>query len=338
MSNIQSQPSTTPSTTVFFCVESGYFEAQTLLAVECLRHFGGRFANVPVLAITPRSGPSLTRETLRRFDELGVTYIRRNLGHRYSWFAFTNKVIAAMLAEEYASTEQIIWMDSDTLVVSEPELLWLEPDIDFAICSVDKNVGTSGPDDRNESYWLALSKYYNINIDKLPWVITEFDRQRVRFRLHSGIYAFRRGCGLGEGWLKACDRMFDSHVVYSKELPFPGDDVALAFGVVGMNLRWRLLPMSYNYEMTPTSLIYKQEELHSAIILHYHYAMTDPKSCTWLLKELEGELPKVYNWLKERTPLNPKIGGFHRSVMRKFLHQWRVRQQKQFEANSQYFA
>lgn len=334
MSNLQSQP----STTVFFCVESGHFEAQTLLAIECLRHFGGRFANVPVLAITPRLGPSLTRETLRRFDELGVTYIRQDLGHRYSWFGFTNKVLAAMLAEEYASTEQIIWMDSDTLVVEEPELLWLEPDIDFAICSVDKNVGTSGPDDKNEPYWLALSKYYNIDINRLPWVITEFDRQRVRFRLHSGIYAFRRGSGLGKGWLKASEQMFDSHIVYSKEVPFPGDDIALAFGVVEMNLRWRLFPMSYNYEMTPTSSIYKHEELHSAIILHYHYVITQTDSCTWLLKELQSELPDVYNWLKERVPLNPKIGGFHRALVRRCLQEWRVRKYKQFAANSQYFA
>ena len=143
---------------------------------------------------------------------------------------------------------------------------------------------------------------------------------------------------MGKGWLKAFEQMFDSHIVYNKELPFPGDDIALAFGVVEMNLRWRLFPMSYNYEMTPTSLIYKHEELHSAIILHYHYVITQADSCTWLLKELQSELPEVYNWLKERVPLNPNIGGFHRSLVRRALREGRVLKHKQLEANSQYFA
>ena len=66
--------------------------------------------------------------------------------------------------------------------------------------------------------------------------------------------------------------------------------------------------------------------------------MTQADSCTWLLKELQSELPEVYNWLKERVPLNPKIGGFNRSLVRRCLQEWRVRKYKQFAANSQYFA
>jgi hypothetical protein len=331
MSNVPSQP----STTIIFCVESGYFESQTILAVESLRRFGGRFANVPVLAITPRLGPNLNRDTLRRFDELEVTYIRQDLGHPYSWYCYMNKALAAMIAEEYASTEQIIWLDSDTLVIAEPELLWLEPDIDFAICSTDKNVGTSGPGDKNEPYWLALSEYYGINIDKLPWVVTELEQQQVRFRLHSGIFAFRRNSGLGKGYLEACERMLNSRIAYSDTLPFPGDDVALAFAVVLLNLRWRLLPLSYNYEMLPESPMYKRDGLLSTQILHYHYAMTTPSTCAWALTEIESQLPDLYNWLKDRVPLNPKVGGPHRLLFRRALREWRTRQQNRFEATCQ---
>src|SRR4028119_236453 len=100
MTDVQSKP----STTVVFCIESGYFESQTLLAIESLRRFGGSMANAPVLAITPRFGPSLTRQTLQRLDELEVTYIRRDLRHSLSWYGFMNKPIAVLLAEEYTST------------------------------------------------------------------------------------------------------------------------------------------------------------------------------------------------------------------------------------------
>jgi hypothetical protein len=327
MSNIPSQP----STTFVFCVESGHYEAQTLLVVESLRRFGGKFANAPVLAITPRLGPSLTRDTLRRFDELGITYIRKNLGNPYTWYGYMNKAMAVMLAEEHASTEQIIWLDSDILVVAEPELLWLEPDMDFTICAADQNVGTTGPGDKNEPYWLALSEFYGVDIDQLPWIVTEFDKQRVRFRLHSGVYAYRRSSGLGKAFVKACEQMLDSRITYTEKLPFPGDDVALAFAVVLLNLRWRLLPLSYNYEMEPKSRSYKHEELHSAQILHYHYVMTTPDACDWALTELESQLPDVYNWLKDRVPLNSKVGGPNRMLFRRFLREWRTKQQVRFE-------
>jgi hypothetical protein len=324
-----------PDTTFLFCAESGHFESQTLLAIECLRQFGGRFAKAPVLVITPRFGPSLTSRTLVRFAELGVTYIRENLGHRYSWFGFTNKALAAMLAEKYATTSQIIWMDSDTLVIKEPDLLFLEPDVDFAICAIDKNVGSGGPDDKNEAYWRALCDYCKVDIDSLPWITTEFDHERVRFRLHSGIYVFRRGLGFGRAWLTACEQMFDSGIMYSRGLPFPGDDVAMAFSTVQLGLRWRILPMLYNYEVTPTSLTYQRDKLPGARILHYHHSITNPEACAWMLQEITGVFPAVHDWLKGRVPLNPKVGGFPRSVIRRALREWRVRQQRQYEQKSQ---
>ena len=328
--------SNNPSTTFVFGIESGYFEAQTLLAVKSLRRFGGRFADSPVLVITPRIGPSLTSRTLERFDELNVTHIKRDMKHPDSWYCYMNKALAVMLAEEYATTEQIIWMDSDILIVKEPELLWLEPDCDFAICSTDKNIGTGGPDDPNELYWLELCKHYGIDINQLPWIETEFMRERVRFRIHSGIYSFRRSLGLGKAFVNACEQMLNSNILFSEKLPFPGDSVALAFAVVLLELRWRLLPMSYNYEIAPHSFMYqsKSSELHQTTVLHYHKSMTNPSACTWVLNELSQKLPELYNWLEDKVPINYKIGGFHRSLARRLLREWRDIQKKRIIAKS----
>lgn len=324
-----------PSTTFVYCVESGYFEAQTILAIECLRKFGGCFAECPVLAVTPRQGPTLTAQTLKRFAELGVTYIRHDMKHPDSWYCYMNKALAAMLADEYAKTDQIIWMDSDTLVVQEPELLWLKPGVDFAICSTDKNVGSSGPEDKNEAYWQALCDYYGIAIDQLPWIMTEYQQQKVRFRLHSGVYAYRRSTGLGKAFVEACEKMISSRIGYSRELPFPGDDVALSFAVVMHNLNWQLLPISYNYEILPESPTYHREKLSNCQVLHYHYAATSPETTQWLLQELWSELPEVAQWLKARIPLEAKVGGVYRSLLRRLLKEWRLRQQKKIEAACQ---
>src|SRR5919201_856269 len=120
--------------TFVFSIESGYIEGLTLLAIQSLRHFGGKMANLPVLAITPRFGPTLARETRRQLDELGVTYLRSDAPHPLAWYMYLTKPLVLTLAEEYLSSEQIFWLDSDILVAAEPELLWLEPEIDFAGC------------------------------------------------------------------------------------------------------------------------------------------------------------------------------------------------------------
>lgn len=333
MSNIQSKP----STTAVFCIESGYFEAQTLLAIESLRRFGGKLANVPVLAITPRLGPSLTRNTRRCLDELGVTYIRRDLRHSLSWYGFMNKPLAVMLAAEYASTEQLIWLDSDVLIAAEPELLWLEPDIDFVACSTDKNVGTAGPHDKSEPYWVALSECMGLNIDQLPWVVTEWKQERIRFSFNAGIFAFRRNTGLAKAYLETCEKLVNSSIAYRGLGIGNNEQPALAFAAINSGLRWRMLPESHNYNLSPKPPgMYKREALHSARILHYHKGLTKSEYA-WTLAEIEATLPELFNWLKDRVPLNTKIGGLNRSLIRRALREWRVRKQNRFEATMKEF-
>ena len=47
------------------CVESGSLESQTIRMVESLRRYGGKFANAPVIAVTPRFGAPLSKATLQ---------------------------------------------------------------------------------------------------------------------------------------------------------------------------------------------------------------------------------------------------------------------------------
>jgi hypothetical protein len=312
-----------PATTFLFCVESGYFEGQILLVLESIRRFAGSLADAPAVVVTPRYGPSLTRATIRGLARLGARYVYRDMRSRWDWYPYMNKGLAAQLAEDYAETPQVLWLDSDVIVVSEPTHLLLEPEEDFACCAVDKNAGSSGPDDPNDAYWQALAQHFRIPLDDLPWVQTEFDKLRVRMRLHSGVYAFRRGRGLGRAFAEDMESMLASRIAFSRGLPFPGDDVALAFSVVRLNLRWRLLPMSCNYEMTPTSQIYRPAEARDAQILHFHHTLGSPTGSAWFLRELESFRPDVADWLRARVPLATKLGGLHRQMVRRLLRQRR---------------
>jgi hypothetical protein len=331
--SVPANPGSRPSVTFLLCVESGYIEGQIGLAVEAIRRFGGRLADAPVIVVTPRWGPSLTGRTRHSLDLLGASYVRKSVSTSWNWYVYMNKALAAALGEELATTDQVIWLDSDCLVVSEPTPLLLEPGEDIACCSVDKNVGSSGPDDPYEAYWKALADHYGMPLERLPWVVTAHDRRRVRFRLHSGVYSFRRGSGTGKAFVEDMDTMLSSRVAFSRKLPYPGDDVALAFSIVRRNLRWRLLPMSCNYEMTPTSEIYRREEAPSAQVLHFHHALAAPEGAAWFLRELESFRPDVASWLRPRVPLATKTGGIHRAILRRLLRNWRARQQTRHEGS-----
>jgi hypothetical protein len=316
---------TTPTATFLMCVESGYIESQVPVAVEAIRRFGGRLAQAPVLLVTPRFGPSLTRATRRKLAELGATYVRRDLRNSWDWYVYMNKALAAALGEELATTDQILWLDTDCLVVSEPGPLMLRAGEDIACCSVDKNVGSSGPDDPYDAYWNEMAGHYGLSVDRLPWVETAHDRRRVRFRLHSGVYSFRRGCGIGRSFVDDMASMLSSRITFSRRLPYPGDDVALAFSIVRRDLKWRLLPMSCNYEMTPQSEIYRREDARAAHVLHFHHALGRPDEAVWFLRELEALRPDVADWLRSRVPIDYRVGGLHRTVLRRALRTWRLR-------------
>jgi len=106
-----------PEMTFVCCVESGSLESQTVRMVTSLRKRGGQFANAPIVAVTPRFGPPLSKQTHRAFDALDVTYIRRTSKFRFSWFKFLNKPLSLVFAEESIDSEVIGFLDSDLLFV-----------------------------------------------------------------------------------------------------------------------------------------------------------------------------------------------------------------------------
>jgi hypothetical protein len=79
-------PEVTPSIKFISCIATGVLEHEALLMVDSLRRFGGRFAQCPIIALTPREViVPLRPETRKTLDRLGVTLVQRNIGHRYRW-------------------------------------------------------------------------------------------------------------------------------------------------------------------------------------------------------------------------------------------------------------
>jgi len=101
-----------PPLTLVTCAESGPREVEVVRLVSSLRQWGGRLANAPVLAISPRTDTKLTPETQRAFGELGIRYAQTRPRPRFAWYPFMNKVACVEYAQRVVSTELIGWLDT----------------------------------------------------------------------------------------------------------------------------------------------------------------------------------------------------------------------------------
>ena len=285
------------------CVEYGGLEEGTIRLAESLRRFGGEYAGSRIIAVTPRRGPSLRPATLRRFDELGVEYLRRTPPNRYAWMPYLNKAYALDAAAALTSDETLAWVDSDVLVLRPPTELELTPGEDFAACPRDKNVGSSGPEDEFEPYWRRMCDYLDVDIDSLPWVTTAADGARIRLYWNAGIFAYRPDSGFLETWRGCIEKALDRTEEQTLDKMFWVDQVALGIAAVKHPMRYRNLPGALNYGIaTHFKDHVSPEGLAGATLLHYHDSMR-PQNWEWLLRQLAQTRPDVHAWLEPLGPI-----------------------------------
>ncbi|WP_238361152.1 hypothetical protein [Iningainema tapete] len=293
-----------PQITFVCCVESGWLETQTVRMIESLRRWGGKLKDAPVYAVTPCFGPPLTKKTHQIFDKFQVEYLSFQSKNKYSWNKFLNKPLALAAVEKLATTVAVAWLDSDLLIVDEPERLLLGEGESFLACASDKNIGTTGPDDPTEPYWEEICKCVGLKIEDLPWIKTEQEGVSIRLYWNSGIFVYRRSTNFADHYLQACIQLCDSYLACQKAGFFFNDQVALGLTMVKMGIPWRALPYSHNYAMGSKTHKdwYNEELLRAAKVVHYHDAMWPPFWDTFL-ECLSHTHPSVADWLSSIGPM-----------------------------------
>ena len=324
------------SVTFVGCVESGPPETMALLLVERLRRWGGACAGAPLVAGTPRFGPPLRRETRRRCDELGAMYHRVRPRRKYSWNGYLNKPHALITAERYATSSHIVWLDSDILVTRALDDLIDDSQADFAACPSDKNIGTSGPDDRHEPYWREVCRVFGLSLDDLPWVTTHREGQRIRAYFNSGVFFYPNGVGFGERFLEGCTKLLEARVASHESGIFFTDQVVLGLTMLGLGLRWRVLPGEFNYPVTSKQLHqYDPSKVQEARLLHYH-DMLWPSHWPAFMERLKEDKPDLCDWLRVRGSLrnNAPLPWRGNSRILRTYRNWRL---KRYEAQCAHF-
>jgi len=308
------------------CVEAGPLEAMTIRMIESLRRWGGQFASAPVLAVTPRLGPRLMKQTIDLFQDQNVRYVRFAGAERFSWNNFMNKPNALLIAEREADTDFIAWLDSDILVLGEPGQMILAAEDAFAACAPDKNVGTSGAQDVNDPYWRQLGLALQIELESLPWIITETDHEKIRLYFNSGVFVFRRGHNFAAEFLSDCRKILQAKISSKYAGIFFTDQVALGLTVFRLGLCYKMLSHDHNYAVGSKSLeALNPSSMKSVKILHHHDAMW-PALWPHLLGCLQESHPEVFFWLQSLGPLTNPLSGFGRLQLKvlKTMRSWQL--------------
>ncbi len=333
---MKASPTGLLATTCVCCIESGSIEMQTLAMLESLRKWGGRLADAPVLAVTPRFGPPLAPSTRRRLDQLGVAYRRRHSVRSYGWYNFLNKPLALLEAEQFATTPTVTWVDSDILFLGEPKDLWLRDGEDFAACTPDTAGATTGPDSGNEPFWREVCRLMDVSIDELPWVTTCQENQRIRFYWNGGIFTSRRSMGFGQDYFNATRLMLTSRVCSKGSDIFFNEQTILGLVVHKKGMRWRSLPHSHNYAVgSKLESWYDPARFREAVVLHHHDAMY-PHFWPKFMQMVERDRPELLSWVKTQGPTrNP--APLPLRLAANLLRKYRVRRSRIFAQNCQAF-
>ena len=292
-----------PSMTVVSCIEAGELEPKTIRMVDSLRRFGGRFSDLDVIAITPRMGPRLQRETRRRMDELGIRHVRIKPKTRYVWHHYMNKAQAVMAAEQLVDSDAILWMDSDIIFLREPNELELSSGVDFIASAPDTGlIGSSGTDDPHDAFWSRCAGLIGRDVDELPWLTTG-DGHSIRFYWNAGLFVYRRATSFGREFVSDFERAMVQGVARSHAQVHGMDQVILGLTVLRLGMGWKAVPDTNNFPVI--SFIpqnFDPVKVEPVDVLHYHDSMS-PELLPKLIDTIAPAHPDVAAWLEQQGPV-----------------------------------
>ena len=287
------------------CIERGDLEQKALLLIRSIRRFAGRHANAPVYTFQPRRGTAVSRETLAQLEELGVTHVDEPLNRDFPHYAIANKIFASARAEQLASEEILIFLDSDSVIVNEPADLDLPQGFDAAVRPIDIHRHAAEPDDDADPFWLTrhrragsagegdpmdaywLRMYDLLGIDSRPFVTTTCSRQRIRAYFNSGLVAVRRSAGLFARWREDFRRLIAAdHIPRNGQLHYM-DQLSLAATLTRVWDRVLIPDGRYNYPLAGReSLEEPYRSMPLGQLVHIHYNRHFDVVSDWLAPQL----------------------------------------------------
>lgn len=323
--------------------EQGILEEQALLLCESIRRFSGRYRNSQISIISPRAGRRPSVETISRVRDMNVEYVEFDINSLVPTHGPSYKVHAAALIERQSNAASIAFLDSDIVIISEPDLDLY--DYDSAIRPVDvKGMCTSGDTDEYDPYWRNLTRICDVDYDDIPFITTTVDQSVVKASYNGGFVITRRSAGI----FQATEDFF-GRAVRSNLRPYAGrnhtiqtghgivsdigaeywgsSQACLSLAIWGRHRSARLLTPAHNFPMHVEDYVQRYGSEAELIAVHYHHRFENDQTENPLLTGRLNISNECRAWLESRLPIGAarkphvsKTGFKFSDILPGFLH------------------
>ena len=188
---------------------------QIVRLARSLRHFGGRFSQSPLWAFSPDDLDDDISIVSAESDSLNIDWRRSHTPPAAKWFYYAGKVYAAAQAEKSAEKTGaiLIWMDNDTIILSEPQEFDLEPGVGLAYKPVMHNRSGSKYGHPPDPFWSRIYHRLSLDDQQLFPMTTPADNERIRAYFQAGILAVRPESGILRKWSEDFKLLYEDPVL-----------------------------------------------------------------------------------------------------------------------------
>lgn len=252
---------------IVICTEAG-IEKYSLLLVKSVRQYGESVAATPIFSFSARPGFRPSQSTRGQLEALEVVHQDLPLNIKYP-VPTANKPLVCAYAEQVLEADTLIFLDSDKVMLNEPDLV-LPNETSIALRPVyTTNIGVNTLSGGiNEDYWRTL--YGICKVQARRTITTTVDEQEILQYFNSGFIVTRRSERLFSKWASNFIAVMESGVKPTN--PFFIEQSTLSATVSAINTDVLVLPATHNYP------IFWHDELPSerrvalgmAVSVHYH--------------------------------------------------------------------
>ncbi|HNS64572.1 MAG TPA: hypothetical protein PKN11_09090 [Anaerolineaceae bacterium] len=248
-------------------------ERETILLARSIRQFAGVVADSAIHVMEPEQSP-LSTAARRALEELSVSVFPFCLPPGGLDFPLAQKVYAAAEAEDRAGKDLLVWMDSDTMVLDQPDAFQLPESVSLGCCPVHlKNISSlfSQPLD---DFWREVFGGCGVSLDRLFPVVSTMDAQEIYAHFNAGLLVVRPKAGILRTWRENferlyLDRRFAPLYAERQARQFFFSQAVLAATIVQMLAREKIQLFSPRYNH-PIMLVER-----------YPVSITDPITCRY---------------------------------------------------------
>ncbi|UCE67524.1 MAG: hypothetical protein JSU85_05800 [Candidatus Zixiibacteriota bacterium] len=280
-----------------------------LFLAESMRVFAGRYKDAPLWVYIPPGILNKYAQLENKITALGAEIKTSRAPEKSLRFYFARKVFAAGKAESEAegNADILVWMDNDTVILSEPTDFELKGGISFAYRPVMHNRSGSLYSEPPGAFWSRIYEKLNIDETALFPMVTPADRQTIRAYFNAGLLVVRPEQRILRRWGEDFTTLYSDSILANMcendiEKKIFIHQTALVGAVLNNLKKEQMTELSdrYNYPIFFHQQYEAEKEFSSIediITLRYdvYFRNPDPE---WS-KKLQGP-SDIVEWLKER--------------------------------------